>query len=104
MCLSLAELQPVLQDLFYAAADDRAAESGGSTRRSALTSSVFARPLVFGLLEKLAALLRDFAHFAADRLQIEVSHRAFAQRFTPATSVFFPEFRVTTLDCCFTTR
>ena len=86
--LSIAELQPALQDLFHDTADQRARSSGFCQRARKLTGSTFARTLVFSLLHNPAATLDDFAETATDLLNTPVSPQALDQRFTPAAADF----------------
>jgi hypothetical protein len=88
MTLSVAELQPVLYDLFHDTADQLARETGFVRRARKLTGPVFAQALVFSLLEDPDATLDDFADLAEDLLGDTVSPQAFDQRFTPAAADF----------------
>jgi hypothetical protein len=86
MPLSLAELHPVLHELFHDTADHLAREAGFCRRARKLTGSAFARALVFSLLENPRATLDDFADTADEALGIPVTPQAFDGRFTaPAT-------------------
>jgi hypothetical protein len=86
--LSIAELQPALHDLFHDTADQLARDTGFCRRARKLTGSVFARALVFSLLENPASTLDDFAEFATEALDTPVSPQAFDQRFTAAAADF----------------
>jgi Transposase DDE domain len=88
MPLSVTELQPVLHDLFHDTADQLARASGLCRRARKLTGSVFARALVFSLVENPASTLDDFAEFATEALHTPVSPQAFDQRFTAAAADF----------------
>jgi DDE family transposase len=88
MALSIAELQPVLHELFHETADDLAAQTGFCRRKRKLTGSVFAQTLVFSLLEKPDATLEDFADFAQLHLDVEASPQAFDDRFGQAAADF----------------
>lgn len=81
MSISVAELHVTMHDLFNDTADQTAKDTGFCQRRRQLSGSVFAKALVFSVLEKPAASLQDFADFAAEHLQVHVSHNAFDQRF-----------------------
>jgi hypothetical protein len=81
MTISVAELHATLHDLFHDSADRLAKDTGFCQRKRQLTGRVFAQTLVFSLLEKPASSLQDFADFAAEHLQVHVSHNAFEQRF-----------------------
>src|SRR5438105_12810422 len=88
MPLSVAELQPVLHDLFLDTADELARASGFCRRARQLTGPVFAQALVFSLLGNPDATLDDFADTAADGLDTPVTPQAFDQRFTRAAADF----------------
>jgi hypothetical protein len=91
MSLSLAELQPVLHDLFFDTADSLARHTGFTQRARKLSGSVFARTLVFSLLQKPDSTLDDFADFALIHLDVDATPQAFDQRFTAAAAAFFRE-------------
>lgn len=88
MALSVAELQPVLHDLFQDTADTLARESGFCKRARKLTGPVFAQSLVFSLLENPNATLDDFADTADDLLDTPVTSQAFDKRFTALAADF----------------
>src|SRR4051794_5318939 len=88
MPLSVAELQPVLHDLFFDTAEQLARESGFCRRARKLTGPAFAQTLVFSLLENPKSTLDDFADFADDVLHLPVSPQAIDQRFNPDAAVF----------------
>jgi hypothetical protein len=88
MPLSVAELQPVLYDLFTSTADYLAQQTGFCQRARKLTGSVFAQAVVFSLLENPNATLDDFAQTACDGLDVPVSPQAFDQRFTSRAAEF----------------
>src|SRR5947209_7569759 len=88
MPLSLAELHPVLHDLFHDTADQLARAVGFCQRARKLTGPVFAQALVFSFLDNPKATLDDFADTAEDELGIPVSPQAFDQRFTAAAADF----------------
>lgn len=81
MPLSVAELQPVLHDLFHDTADDLAKETGFCLRKRKLSGGVFAKTVTFCLLENPDATLDDFADFALAELHVDVSAQAFDGRF-----------------------
>lgn len=89
MTISVAELQPVLYDLFHDTADQLARDTGLCRRARKLTGSAFARALVFPLLYNPDATLEDFADAAADYLDTPVTPQAFDRRFTPPATEFF---------------
>jgi hypothetical protein len=88
MALSVAELQPVLHDLFGKTADELARATGFCQRARKLTGPVFAQSLVGALLENPQASLEDFAEAAAEILEVTVTAQAFDQRFTPEAADF----------------
>jgi len=88
MPLSVAELQPVLHDLFHDTADEIARDSGFCQRARKLTGPAFAQALVFSLLENPDSTLDDFADFADEVLELQVSPQAFDQRFNSEAAVF----------------
>lgn len=87
MTLSVAELQPVLHDLFHDTAAVLATESGFHQRSRCLTGPVFAQSVVFSLLQNPQATLDDFADTAA-QLGAAVSPQAFDRRFGRAACGF----------------
>src|SRR4051794_32137741 len=88
MTLSVAELQPVLHDLFTDTADAMAHELDFCRRRRKITGSVFAQTLVFTLLDNPGATLDDYAEAAGDVLEIDVSPQAIDKRFNaPAAAL-----------------
>jgi hypothetical protein len=87
MPLSVAELQPVLHDLFQDTADELAREAGFTRRARKLTGPVFAQSLVFSFLETPNATLEDFAD-TAEEIGVVVSPQAFDKRFTAAATDF----------------
>src|SRR4051794_9426870 len=88
MPLSVAELQPVLHDLFFDTADQLARAAGFCRRARKLTGPAFAQALVFGLLENPDATLEDFADFAEEALDLTISPQAVDQRFTAEAATF----------------
>src|SRR4051812_28782098 len=89
MALSVAELHPVLHDLFNDTADELARSAGFCERKRKLSGSAFAKAAVFCLLEKAAPSLQDFADFASENLGVDASHNAFDQRFGSAAAADF---------------
>jgi DDE family transposase len=89
--LSIAELHPVLHDLFHDTATDLARATGFCRRARKLTGPVFAQTLVFTLLEKPHATLDDYADFAEEVLDVQVRSQAFDKRFQPAAADFLGE-------------
>jgi Transposase DDE domain len=88
MTLSIAELQPVLHELFNDTADEMARESGFCRRARKLTGPVFAQSLVGALLEDPDATLDDFADAAFELFGLDVTAQAFDKRFTPQAVAF----------------
>lgn len=91
MPLSVAELQPVLHDLFNEAADHLARATDFCQRARKLTGPVFAQSLVFSLLKNPNATLDDFADTADEFLDTPVTPQAFDKRFTPAAATFLQD-------------
>ena len=88
MSLPVADLHTVLQDLFGDTADDYARQTDFCRRQRRLTGSVFAQTVVFQLLHKPDATLEDYADFASDYLDLDVTPKAFDERFTSAAADF----------------
>jgi Transposase DDE domain len=88
MPLSVAELQPVLHDLFSDTADHLARRSGFCRRARKLTGPVFAQAVVFSLLHNPNATLDDFAEVAEEVLGVPVTAQAFDKRFNPCAPDF----------------
>jgi hypothetical protein len=88
MTISVAELHGIMHDLFNDSADCLAQDTGFCQRKRQLCGSVFAKTLVFSLLEKPVSSLQDFADFAAEHLHVHVSHNAFEQRFSEQAVAF----------------
>jgi hypothetical protein len=86
MALSVAELQPVLHDLFNDTARDFATQTGFCLRERKLTGPAFCQALVFCLLHNPDASLEDFADFACRHLDLQVDPSAFGGRFTQAAA------------------
>jgi hypothetical protein len=102
MSLSIAELQPVLHDLFNDTADHIARESQFCRRARKLTGPVFAKSLVFTLLQNPNATLDDFADTADEMLNTPVTAQAFDQRFTPAAATFLQDLFLAAFNRSFT--
>jgi hypothetical protein len=100
MALSVAELQPVLHDLFHGTADALARDTGFCRRARKLTGPVFAKALVFSLLKKPDATLEDFAEMA-EALGVAVTPQAFDRRFGPAAAAFLHELLAAAFQRCF---
>lgn len=101
MPLSVAELQPVLHDLFHANADELARQTGFCQRARKLTGAVFAQALVFSLLENPDATLDDFADTADGLRDASVTPQAFDKRFTPQAADFLRELLQQAFNCSF---
>jgi hypothetical protein len=104
MVISVAELQATLHDLFNDSADRLAKDTGFCQRKRQLSGSVFAKAVVFSLLEKPASSLQDFADFAGEHLHVHVSHNAFEQRFNDKAPAFFAALFAEALSRCFSAR
>ena len=100
MPISVAELQPVLHDLFHQSAKDLASETGFQRRARSLTGPVFAQSVVFSLLHDPRATLDDFADTAAE-LGAPVSPQAFDRRFTQPACDFLRDLFLESLDRSF---
>jgi hypothetical protein len=101
MTLSVAELQPVLHDLFHDTADHLARHNLFCRRQRQLTGPVFAQTLVFSLLAKPDSTLEDFADFAAQHLGVCVTPNAFQQRFSDAAVGFLRDLLLAAFDRSF---
>src|SRR4051794_2850705 len=101
MPLSVAELHPVLHDLFHDTADLLARDGGFCRRRRKLTGSVFAQALVFSLLQDPDATLDDLADAAEELLGDSVSPQAFDRRFTPAAADFLRDLFLEAFNASF---
>ena len=86
MVLSISQLHSTLYDLFHSTADQIAQQTGFCRRKRHLTGAIFAQSVVFSLLAKPHSTLEDYADFAADQLDVFVTHKAFEERFTQAAS------------------
>jgi Transposase DDE domain len=104
MSISVAQLHPVLHDLFHDSADRIARDTGFCQRQRKLGGSAFARAVVFSLLDKPASSLQDFADFACEHLGVAASHNAFEQRFGPRAVDFLASLFAAALDRCFAAR
>jgi Transposase DDE domain len=104
MPLSVAELHATLHDLFYDTARQLAKDTGFCRRQRLLTGPVFAQAVVFSLLEKPACSLEDFADFAAEHLGVEVTAKAFDERFTQAAACLLRALFLESFQRCFTAR
>jgi hypothetical protein len=99
--LSIAELHPVLHDLFHDDADYLARLTGFCQRARQLTGPAFAQTLTFCLLHNPDATLEDFADFADDALDLDVTAQAFDRRFTPLAAEFLHELLTQALNRSF---
>jgi hypothetical protein len=104
MSISVAEVHTTLHDLFHDTADRLAKDTGLCQRQRKLTGSVFARAVVFGLLDKPDSSLQDYADFANEHLGVAASHNAFDQRFGPHAPDFFAGLFADALERCFSAR
>src|SRR4051794_22153501 len=104
MTISVAELHVTLHDLFNDTADELAKSTGFCRRKRRLSGSVFAKALVFSLLEKPDSSLQDFADFASEPLQVPVSHNAIDQRFNDRAPDFFASLFAEAFNRCLSAR
>jgi hypothetical protein len=104
MTINVAELHTTLHDLFHDTADQLATDTGFCQRQRRLTGSVFAKTLVFSLLDKHAPSLQDYADFASEHLHVAVSHNAVEQRFNDQAIDFLAALFAAALDRCFSAR
>src|SRR5262245_21323049 len=104
MSISVSQLHPALHELFHAAADRLAAQTGFCRRRRQLTGSAFAKAVVFSLLENPASSLQDLADFASEHLGVDVSHNAFEQRLGPRAAGFLAALLADALGRCLRAR
>jgi hypothetical protein len=104
MVINVSELHAVLHDLFGQTARRLARGTGFCLRERRLSGPVFAKALVFCLLQKHAPSLEDFADFASERLGVHVSYKAFDERFGEASAEFLAALLGEALGHCFTAR
>src|SRR5205823_3246463 len=81
-----------------------ARDTGFCQRKRQLSGSAFAQALVFSLLEKPASSLQDFADFAAEHLDVHVSHNAFEQRFSDRAPAFLAALFADAFHRCLSAR
>src|SRR5262245_15903142 len=104
MVITVSELHAVLNDLFNDAARRLARDTGFCLRERKLSGPVFAKALVFCLLNKHAPSLEDFADFASEHLGVHASYKAFDERFSRPASEFLAALLGEALGHCFTAR
>jgi hypothetical protein len=104
MTISVAEVHAVLNDLFHDTADELALDTGFCQRKRQLTGSVFAKTLVFSLMQKPDSSLQDFSDFASANLAVHVSHNAFDQRFNDKAPDFLASLFAEAFHRCFSAR
>jgi hypothetical protein len=104
MLINVAELHAVLNDLFDDAARRLARDTEFCLRERRLTGPVFAKALVFCLLETHAPSLEDFADFASQHLAAHVTYKAFDERFGEPSARFLAALLGEALSHCFTAR
>lgn len=102
MVLNVSELHAVLNDLFNQTARRLARDTEFCLRERSLSGPVFAKALVFCLLEKTAPSLEDFADFASQHLDTHVTYKAFDERFSPQAAEFLAALLGEALGHCFT--
>jgi hypothetical protein len=101
MLITVSELQGALHDLFNDTARQLAHDTGFCQRERFLNGPAFAKTVVFCLLERPNASLDDFADFATEQLDLEVTASAFSERFTLAAARFFLELFLESFDRSF---
>src|SRR5436305_10757904 len=104
MVINVSELHTVLNDLFNDTARRHARDTGFCLRERKLSGPVFAKALVFCLLQKHAPSLEDFADFASEHLHVHVTHKAFDERFSQRSAEFLAALLGEALGRCFTAR
>jgi hypothetical protein len=104
MAITVAELHTALHDLFNDTADLLAKDTGFCQRKRQLCGSAFAKSLVFSLLDRPCSSLQDYADFAAEHLNVHVSHNAVEQRFTDQAVDFLATLLAEALNRCLTAQ
>jgi hypothetical protein len=104
MVINVSELHAVLNDLFDQTARRLARDTEFCLRERKLSGPVFAKALVFCLLQKHAPSLEDFADFACEHLHTHVTYKAFDERFGEASAEFLAALLGEALGCCFSAR
>jgi hypothetical protein len=104
MLISVSEAHAVLNDLFGQAARRLAKDTRFCQRERSLSGPVFAKTLVFCLLEKRAASLEDFKDFASEHLGVHATYKAFEERFSERSVEFLAALLGEALGHCFTAR
>jgi hypothetical protein len=104
MLVSVAEVQAEMNDLFNQRARLIARDTGFCERQRQLTGPVFAKALVFGLMLKPDSSLEDYKDFASEHLLIDVTPKAFGERFGEASAEFLAALLAEALGRCFTAR
>ena len=104
MLINVAELHAVLNDLFDDAARRLARDVGFCLRERKLSGPVFAKALVFCLLQKSAPSLDDLADFASEHLLVHATYKAFDERFGEASARVLAALLGEALAHCFTAR
>lgn len=101
MVINVSELHAALNDLFGGGADQLAKDTGFCQRRRKLSGPVFAKALVFCLLQKHAPSLEDFADFASEHLGVHATYKAFDERFCQRSAEFLAALLGEALARCF---
>src|SRR5262245_55189657 len=104
MVITVSELHAVLNDLFNDAARRLARDTEFCLRERKLSGPVFAKALVFCLLEKHAPSLEDLADFASQHLHVHATYKAFDERFGPRSADFLAALLGEALSHCFTAK
>jgi hypothetical protein len=104
MLINVSELHAVLNDLFSDTARRLAKDTKFCQRERCLSGPVFAKTLVFCLLDKHAPSLEDFADFTSQHLHVHVGYKAFDERFSQRSADFLAALLGEALGHCFTAR
>jgi hypothetical protein len=102
MVINVAELDAVLNDLFHDTARRLATDTEFCLRERSLNGPVFAKTLVFCLLDEHAPSLEDFSDFASQHLHVHVGYKAFDERFSQRSAEFLAALLGEALAHCFT--
>lgn len=104
MLINVSELHAVLNDLFGQTARRLARDTEFCLRQRKLSGPVFAKALVFCLIEQAAPSLDDYKDFASENLLVHVTAKAFDERFGEASVEFLAALLGEALGRCFSCR
>jgi hypothetical protein len=104
MLINVSELHAALNDLFGDTARRLAKQTGFCQRERKLSGPVFAKALVFCLMQQAAPSLDDYKDFASQHLGAHVTYKAFDERFGGASVEFLAALLGEALGHCFTAR